>query len=72
MPNGSISALGISGKVSPFQIDFIEFLPTLWNWCLKKFSELVNFISIIELSDSLIILLDANSTSNLFLVAYLM
>ena len=72
IPNGSISALGISGKASPFQIDCIDFFPTLLNWFLKKISELVNLISIIEFRDSLIILLETNSTSNLFLVAYLM
>ena len=71
IPNGSINALGISGRVSPFQIDGIEFFPILLNSCVKKFSELVNFISIIELRDSLIILFDSNSTSNLFLVANL-
>ena len=36
IPNGSISALGISGKVSPFQTNWTDFLPALWNCSLKK------------------------------------
>ena len=71
IPNGSINALGISGRVSPFQIDETEFLPIVLNCFEKKLSELVNFISIIELRDSLIMLFDANSTSNRFFVANL-
>ena len=41
IPNGSINALGISGKVSPFHIDGIEFLPIL------RLTSLTNLITVI-------------------------
>ena len=50
IPKGSTNALGISGNVSPLQINGIAFLPKILYFSMKKNSELVNLISPLGLS----------------------